>query len=363
METALGLPVARIHPPHWILFGELGRVLVAGSLLISKTTCRVVLNMLVSSLHVTVWNVNGNLTLKIRDEGFIKFIMGSDVVFLQETWLRPSQEDSLLLPCGYLLVARSRPDDKSFGRQWGGIVALIRDDVPHSVVTDLSAPDLLVLNVHFGFLISAYLPPSGSYWNFWTNVDPEQRLQEAIAYCCASQENMVLLLGDLNARTASKSSRSPRSPRLSSDPACNSRGSRLLQWCSTNRLSILNGTTAERDSPGALTSFQELGASVVDYVITSAAHATWIHDCDMVVENGLWSDHSKISVKVMLPPDVLCPDRAGVLLPPHLSLPPREHSYLDASANPGNYGRYCRCCRCHRDLIDVKYVKGIIEIW
>ena len=73
--------MARIHPPHWILFGELGRVLVAGSLLISKTTCRVVLNMLVSSLRVTVWNVNGNLALKIRDEGFIKFIMGSDVVF------------------------------------------------------------------------------------------------------------------------------------------------------------------------------------------------------------------------------------------------------------------------------------------
>jgi exonuclease III len=307
----------------------LGRVHVAGRRLNNITTCGPVLNVLVFSLHVTVWNVNGNLALKIRDDNFVRFITGSDVIFLQETWLRPSQDDTLPLPEGYHLVARSRPDDKTFGRQWGGTVALIRDDIPHSVVTVISAPDLLVLNLSFCFLISAYLPPSGSYWSAWSDVDPEQRLQEALAYCCASQDNMVLLLGDLNARTASKSSRSSRSVRLSSDSACNSRGNRLLQWCSTNHLSILNGTTAERDSPGALTSFQELGASVVDYVIGSAAHATWIHDHDMTVENGLWSDHSKLSVKLTLPSGVLCPERAGVLLPPRPRLPTRERSYLD----------------------------------
>ena len=155
---------------------------------------------------------------------------------------------------------------------------LIQDDIPHSVVDKVSAPDLLVLNLSFCFLISAYLAPAGLYWEAWMDVDPEQRLQEALAYCCASRENMVLLLGDLNMQTALKSSQFPHSPHLSTDSGCNARGGRLLQWCSANNLSILNGTVAERDSPGVLTSFQAQGASVVIYAIASAAHASWVHD-------------------------------------------------------------------------------------
>ena len=276
--------------------------------------------------------MNGNLALKIRNKDFRELILGADVIFLQETWLRPSQEDSLELPQGFVLAARSRPDERTFTRQWGGVAVIVRSDIPHSVVVDVSTPDLLVLDMNVCFLIGAYLPPSGSYWGAWTDVDPEQKLQEAIAYCCASKDNMVLLLGDLNARTASKSSRYPRSPRQSADSGCNARGSRLLQWCSANHLSILNGTTAERDSPGALTSFQAQGASVVDYAIASAPHAEWVWDGDMVVERNHWSDHSLLTVTLTLPTGVLCLEQSGIFFPPQPQPPPRICTYLDRLA-------------------------------
>jgi hypothetical protein len=67
----------------------------------------------------------------------------------------------------------------------------------------VSAPDLLELDLDYCFVIASYLPPSGSNWHSWMETDPELRLQEALAYCVASRDKMLLLLGDLNARTAS----------------------------------------------------------------------------------------------------------------------------------------------------------------
>lgn len=277
-----------------------------------------------------VWNINGNLAVKIRENDFLRSLTEFNIVFLLETWLRLSQEDSLPLPNGFLFMAQSRPDDKMFTQQWGGVAVLFCDDIPLSVLHGVSAPDLLVLDLGFCFLIASYLPPKGSNWAGWTDIDPEQRLQEALAYCAASQDKMLLLLGDLNARTASKNSSFPRSARFSVDNGSDSQGLRLLTWCSMYRLSILNGTTAERDSPGALTCFQDQGASVVDYVAVSVDHLFWIEDHALVVERCPWSDHCKVTIRISLPAESLCPERslAGVQLPPG---PPKtiEMTHLD----------------------------------
>jgi hypothetical protein len=243
-----------------------------------------------------VWNVNGNLALKIREPTFLSFISRCDVVFLLETWLRPSQEDTLPLPRGFRFLAQSRPDNNLYGRQWGGVGVLIRDDVPHSLVLGVSAPDILVLDLGFCFIVGAYLPPVDSQWHTWSDVDPEQRLQEAMAYCTAARDRMVLVLGDLNARTASRNSSCQSSPRSSADPIINARGHRLLRWCDMFQLAILNGTGAEGESPGALTCFQEQGASVVDYALVSREHASWIHDRALAVELSHWSDHASIAI-------------------------------------------------------------------
>jgi hypothetical protein len=205
--------------------------------------------------------------------------------------------------------------------QWGGAAVLFRHDIPLTVLQGVSAPDLMVLDLGFCFLVASYLPPRSSNWHTWSDTDPEQLLQEALAYCSASRSKMVLVLGDLNARTASNNSSFPRSQRLSTDIASDSRGNRLLHWCSMYRLSVLNGTTAERDSPGALTCYQERGASMVDYVLLSAAHQTEVRDGAMVVERSPWSDHSHITVTVDLPIEIVCPAISGFLQPPAPQIP------------------------------------------
>ena len=267
--------------------------------------------------------------MKIRERDFLSSLYGCDIVFFLETWLRLSQEDSLPLPKGFLFIAQSRPDDIVFAHQWGGVAVLYRDDIPLSVVQGVSAPDLLVLDLDFCFLIASYLPPRTSNWLAWTAIDPEQRLQEALAYCAASRDKMMLLLGDLNARTASNNSLYSRSPRFSADNISDSRGNRLLLWCTMYRLSILNGTSAERDSPGALTC---RGASVVDYVAASVDHPWWIEDRALVVEHSSWSDHCMVSVTLTIPTDSFCPVRSGALRPP---VPPTtvELSLLDNLAD------------------------------
>jgi exonuclease III len=153
-----------------------------------------------------VWNINGNLALKIREHDFIRFISEGDVVLLLETWLLPGQENTLSLPIGFLLVASSRPVVNQLARQWGGVAVLYRDDIPLTVVQGVSAPDLLVLDLGYCFVVGSYLPPKGSNWHTWTDTDPEQRVQEALAYCAVSRTKLVLLMGDFNARTASNSS-------------------------------------------------------------------------------------------------------------------------------------------------------------
>ena len=268
-----------------------------------------------------VWNVNGNLCLKIRECDFLASLSDCDIALLLETWLHPAQEVTLPLPPGFLLVARSRPTNNQLSRQWGGVAVLYRVDIPLTVVQGVSAPDLLVLDLGFSFVVASYLPPKGSNWHAWTDVDPEQRLQEVLAYCAASGSKLVLLAGDLNARTGSDSSLFPRSPRVSLDTRSDSRGKRLLQWCSSYRLSILNGTTAENVSPGALTCYQERGASVVDYVMASADHLAWIKDHSLVIMRSQWSDHCQVFVTLSFPAELVNTVHPGTLLPPVLAHP------------------------------------------
>ena len=210
------------------------------------------------------------------------------------------------------------------------MLALFRNDLPLTVLHGVSAPDLLVLDLDFCYVITAYLPPRGSCWAAWTDTDPEQRLREALAYCTAAGGKMVLLMGDLNARTASNSSLFQRSNRVSLDGVSDARGHRLLDWCSMYGLSVLNGTTAEGDSPGALTCYQERGASVVDYVVASAQHHSWFRDRALVVRrtHWHWSDHCQVVITITLPPEVLCPIREESLLGP-VAPPLVDVSHLD----------------------------------
>ncbi|KAJ7833879.1 hypothetical protein B0H14DRAFT_2234012, partial [Mycena olivaceomarginata] len=75
---------------------------------------------------------------------------------------------------------------------------------------------------------------------------------------------------DTNSRTGERIPAGALLARSSSDTVVNSRGRWLLRLCSDTAMTILNGTTKESASRGAFTSFQPLGASVIDYCFVSA---------------------------------------------------------------------------------------------
>ncbi|KAJ6449698.1 hypothetical protein C8R47DRAFT_1262688, partial [Mycena vitilis] len=109
------------------------------------------------------------------------------------------------------------------------------------------------------------------------DVDPREKFWETVALCTQSEDKPVASLGDINARTGSLQSLSAglewveRLKRVSADPdeKINTRGRAFIQECEAYHLSILNGTSFERSSPGRLTSWQPNGESTIDYGFVS----------------------------------------------------------------------------------------------
>ncbi|KII93967.1 hypothetical protein PLICRDRAFT_36186 [Plicaturopsis crispa FD-325 SS-3] len=121
------------------------------------------------------------------------------------------------------------------------------------------------------FVIGSYILPTGSNWHEWSQIHPEDRLRDVVTFCTTNPEKPVLLMGDLNARIGSLTPRRCGLGRSSEDDGVpNTRGRWLLRMCNSARLAILNGTWLEDSSPGAFTSFQTNGCSVIDFAICSS---------------------------------------------------------------------------------------------
>jgi hypothetical protein len=84
----------------------------------------------------------------------------------------------------------------------GGIALIIRNTFTFRK-SELSSPDILVLDMGTIWLIGAYIPPESSRWEGWTDVEPFLKLWETIALCIQSADKHVALLTDINARTGS----------------------------------------------------------------------------------------------------------------------------------------------------------------
>ncbi|KAF8123372.1 hypothetical protein K438DRAFT_1651227, partial [Mycena galopus ATCC 62051] len=128
------------------------------------------------------------------------------------------------------------------------------------------------------FLVGAYLLPVSSCWREWTDVDPVTRFQEAITACSLCLSKPMLAAGDINARIGNRSPSSSMLGRISSDDVVNTRGRWLLRLCRDNSLTILNGTVKELTQPGAFTSFQAIGSTVIDFVLVSPGLLPRIND-------------------------------------------------------------------------------------
>ncbi|KAF7355917.1 hypothetical protein MVEN_00920700 [Mycena venus] len=249
-------------------------------------------------LRILAWNIHGRLALKLSHEEICEIIRENDVSIFQETFLRPGDEDCVDLPPGYSIVSMARPNTPDFHQAWGGLAAVISDSVEYTVRHDLSAPDMIVIEFETFFLIGVYLPPVGSPWIQWSPTDPEQRLEQAVTVCTATTK-YVVVEGDLNGRIGDKTSKDSVLGRYSLDPVVNTRGRWILRLCNDCGLTVVNGTVKEESFPGAFTSFQPLGRTVIDFALVSNALVDYIPDKSLRVRDAPnWSDHSQLWFEV-----------------------------------------------------------------
>ncbi|KAJ6530345.1 hypothetical protein DFH09DRAFT_847558, partial [Mycena vulgaris] len=101
------------------------------------------------------------------------------------------------------------------------------------------------------------------------DVDPAVRFSEAVTLCSICPDKPVLGTGDTNGRIGDRVPRGSTLHRSSRDKTINTRGCWFLRVCSDAGLTILNGTSKELSSPGAFTSIQPLGSTVIDFVFAS----------------------------------------------------------------------------------------------
>ncbi|KAF7354570.1 Reverse transcriptase domain-containing protein [Mycena sanguinolenta] len=249
-------------------------------------------------LRILAWNIHGRLALKLTDEEIIEMIKANDITIFQETFLRPGDENCVDLPRGYSIVSMARPKTADFQQAWGGLAAVISDSVEYTVRHDLSAPDMIVIEFDALFLIGVYLPPPGSPWNQWADTDPEQRLEQVVTLCSATSK-YVVVEGDLNGRVGDKTPAGAPLGRCSLDPVVNTRGRWILRLCKDCGLTIVNGTVKEEAFPGAFTSFQPLGRTVIDFALVSNALVDFLPDKSLRVRDAAdWSDHSQLWFEV-----------------------------------------------------------------
>jgi hypothetical protein len=168
--------------------------------------------------------------------------------------------------------------------------------------------------------MGVYLPPVSAFWRDWSDVEPERKVAEAMAFCTASHGKPLLVIGDFNCQTASRTPTGAKLACQSQDTVADARGNQLLELCHDMKLEILNGTMAKQAQPGALTSFQPMGLTVIDYKLISSAFLSWVAVKGIVIQPVLeWSDHAYLCLVLNMP-------RAPIPASPELQHIPHTHS-------------------------------------
>ncbi|VDB97613.1 unnamed protein product [Peniophora sp. CBMAI 1063] len=247
------------------------------------------------SISVRSWNVRKRLADFIQNEDSCLQLERYDVNFFQETGLTPGQERSLRLPRGYECIAISRPAGILL-QQGGGLAVIFREGLFEKcdLLPEYGGQDVMALDVGFAVLLNAYLPPSTSPWLQRAGVRPIAQLAEALALGDRLGKRM-LLVGDLNARTASSQPQPDCPTRLSFDSVTTARGTELIDVLRATDTYILNGCEDLGQESGAYTSFNsdtsDVRHSVVDYLIANNLAAPYVLDLEILPRLGK-SDHA-----------------------------------------------------------------------
>ncbi|VDC03679.1 unnamed protein product [Peniophora sp. CBMAI 1063] len=120
----------------------------------------------------------------------------------------------------------------------------------------------------------------------------------------------MLLVGNLNARTASTQPQPHNPTRLSFDKETTARGTELMDALRATDMNILDGCEDMGQESGAWTSFNsdstDLRQSVVDYLITNALAAPYVFDLRILPRLGE-SDHAPMEFALaVLGSELLC---------------------------------------------------------
>ncbi|PBK62243.1 hypothetical protein ARMSODRAFT_1061650 [Armillaria solidipes] len=169
-------------------------------------------------LSLCSWNINGHLPLKIRGE------------------------DVKRVPDNYFAIFRSRPYTR--GKPWGGLCAIIRDELRYLVIDELLRPDLLVLQLPCCYLVAGYVAPTSSKVCTRAVVPPFQYFTEALTFLASNSDLPLVGLTDVNGRigTTSPANAPPCLSRLQSvDTKSNARGNEFIDACYDANMVVLNG--------------------------------------------------------------------------------------------------------------------------
>jgi len=246
------------------------------------------------TLRLSCWNVNGIFKKscdysKLDDKDLIDSVRNYDIFGIVETHTGP--EDEIYMQ-NYYSHQVNRPKAEKACRYSGGLAVLIKNNIKNGVTVKQSGEYSIWLELgktYFGldtniYVCIAYLPPENSTYSKRCNIDCLNILEEQIQHF--STIGNIILLGDLNARTAKGADfiqddndkylpdiipyiiDNDMPQRHNEDNVLNDRGSALLDLCISAGLRILNGRMPG-DSVGYLTCHKYNGSSTVDYGIVS----------------------------------------------------------------------------------------------
>lgn len=280
----------------------------------TQSTCR-------TNLKIASWNVNGmggaDLR-KLKDEQFLTEINKYDIVALLETHC--PKDKTVYVPGYYPHMSYVTYKGK---KEIGGIALLIRDEIKPNVSIVKENEDFLWFKLDKFFfslerdlyICAAYIPPEKSkYLKRRSDSDILSHITEDIAIF--SREGHIMLMGDLNARTAEMKEYisedsdkfvsadidayrtdqeiGGRKSQDNNPHTITNRGKELIDLCIQSRLRILNGRCLG-DTFGYYTCHRSNGSSVVDYMIVNEELLNRILCFKVHMLAGALSDHCMIS--------------------------------------------------------------------
>jgi exonuclease III len=278
---------------------------------------------LTSHLSIASWNVNGLKSKYIdkgKDRDMIREIQRHDIVCLMETHTGP--EYALEIDDYDTKTIKTRPVCKKNNKFYGGLILCVRKTLITGIrVIESPSTEYIWLKldkVHFNlekdlYVGFHYVLPRNSTHISAREQDPMEELD--ILVCKFRTEGHVLVMGDLNSRTASRPDflvndeeivnieyniyevDQTVNMRCSNDNATNTQGLRLLEICCGNQMRILNGRTLG-DMEGKFTCHRPGGSSVVDYGIVCEGLKEQVQFFMVHDYQGHLSDHCKISCQI-----------------------------------------------------------------